>query len=101
MVKFVKIVLPFLPALAHALYEQDQSQHSMFNGWAKEGNADAIKRHLNKFEGDRMEFVSAGDHWEKQATHYAAEHGHADVLKMLRCGSETARNRETAPFGLR
>lgn len=79
MVKFIKVAAAFLPALILA----DDISHSKFNSWAKEGNADAIRRHLDTYDGDKLEFVSAGDHWAKQATHYAAEHGHADVIDLL------------------
>lgn len=87
MVKFIKYFVPLLPAVyAQSTFSDTYITHSKFNGWAKEGNVDAMRDHLNELASSSgaSEFVSEGDHWSKSAMHYAAEHGHADVISLLR-----------------
>jgi ankyrin repeat protein len=72
--------------LAASEYEKN---YSLFNGLAKEGNLDEMKKVLENFDGAENDksvqnnYINQGDHWKKTTIHYAAEHGHADIIKML------------------
>lgn len=83
MVKFFKFCLSAVTLAQLVLSEVNQST---FNSFAKDGNVDGIRNAIHDFSNGnaRSSFVNQGDHWEKSAVHYAAEHGHADVVKVLK-----------------
>lgn len=84
MVKFFKFCLSTLTLSQLILAESINL--STFNSFAKDGNVDGIKNAMKQFDNnnEKSNFVNEGDHWDKSAVHYAAEHGHADIFRVLK-----------------
>lgn len=84
MVKFMKICWTTALFIAK-LRAQMGDGYSNFNSLAKAGDLDEIRHVMENYESsaDKANFINQGDHWDKTTIHYAAEHGHADVIRTL------------------